>query len=447
MVQYLGNKPSEGTVMGQAGDTLGFYGNQNPITIPSAGSALASGLQGGTVITFAVTNSPASVATLTTAELGITLVGGTGAPVTIASGDMLYINKPTSQANLGVGNVRVSSAGVAGVTFSNISAGFLTPTASEIYGVVALRGIGNTTVTISPAAVAADSVVEQQFAVAGLRTGLVQVTKPTSQPGLDIVGTRVVSTGVLGITFMNTTAATTITPTASEAYVVLGLQAGLSPNDNDVLFQVSSGTLASIAAVSTGQDNVTVTNLQVSDIVLNAVKPTSQAGLFGPLAKVSSAGFLGLTFSNVTSASALTPTANEVYAISVSRPNPAAPLVLYNAALTPVSVAANVMAEQTFTVTGLVASSPVWVNKPSAQPGLGIAGVRVSALNTLAINYVNTSSAAIVPTAETYVVGNFQMPLDTTGSSTIQATSGSTTLATAATLRAGLIALGLFSAT
>lgn len=452
-VLQLSDGRTDGTTLGQPvsaalplGDKIAFFG-ASPIVQPSAGGSFSSGLQGGTVITFATTQSPASVATLTTAELGFTVVGGTGASVTIASGDMLYINKPTSQASLGVGNVRVSSAGVAGVTFSNISAGFLTPTASEVYGVVALRGIGNTTVTISPAAVAADTIVEQQFTVTGLRAGLVQVTKPTSQPGLDIVGARVVSTGVLGVTFMNTTAATTITPTAAEAYVVLSLQAGLNPNDNNVVFQVSSGTLAGIAAVSTGQDNVTVTNLAVTDVVLNASKPTSQAGLFGPLAKVSSAGFVGFVFSNVTSSGTLTPTANEVYGLTVTRPNPAAPMLLYNAALTPVSVAANVMAEQTFTVTGLVAGSPVWVNKPSAQTGLGIAGVRVSSANTLAINYVNTSSAAIVPTAETYVVGNFQMPLDTTGSSTIQATSGSATVASATALRAGLIALGLFSAT
>ena len=79
---------------------------------------------------------------------------------------------------------------------------------------------------------------------------------------------------------------------------------------------------------------------------------------------------------------------------------------LYSAALTPASVAANTTAEQTFTVTGLTnADKVLFVNKPSAQAGLGIVGMRVSAANTLAITYVNATAAAIVPTAETYLIG------------------------------------------
>jgi hypothetical protein len=77
---------------------------------------------------------------------------------------------------------------------------------------------------------------------------------------------------------------------------------------------------------------------------------------------------------------------------------------VYAAALTPASVAANTTAEQTFTVTGLATSDKVFVNKPSAQAGLAIGNVRVSAANTLAITYVNDTAGAITPTAETYQV-------------------------------------------
>ncbi|MDP4158231.1 MAG: hypothetical protein Q8911_00505 [Bacillota bacterium] len=79
----------------------------------------------------------------------------------------------------------------------------------------------------------------------------------------------------------------------------------------------------------------------------------------------------------------------------------------YTPALTPVSVAANTTAEQTFTVTGLQATDFVMVNKPTAQAGLGIVGVRASGANTLAITYVNATAAPIVPTAETYLVFTF----------------------------------------
>lgn len=74
--------------------------------------------------------------------------------------------------------------------------------------------------------------------------------------------------------------------------------------------------------------------------------------------------------------------------------------------LSPSSVAANTTAEQTFTVPNLAARACVFVNKPTSQAGLGIAGVRVSAANTLAINFVNATASPIVPTAaENYLVG------------------------------------------
>jgi len=76
----------------------------------------------------------------------------------------------------------------------------------------------------------------------------------------------------------------------------------------------------------------------------------------------------------------------------------------YSVALTPVSVAANTTAEQTFTVTGLNANDLVFINKPSAQAGLGVAGTRVTAANTIGITYINPTGGAIVPTAETYKV-------------------------------------------
>ena len=74
--------------------------------------------------------------------------------------------------------------------------------------------------------------------------------------------------------------------------------------------------------------------------------------------------------------------------------------------LSPASVAANTTAEQTFTVNGLATTDFVNVVKPTAQPGLAIGNSRVSAANTLAIVFVNTTASPIVPTAaEVYQVG------------------------------------------
>lgn len=431
--RFVGDGNTQGTVLGtgagqspagkdSAGNAekIALYGNTTPVAQPSgnAQSAIARGSACGMVATFSLTNSPASVATLTTAELGMTLVGGTGASITIATTDLLFINKPTAQAGLGVGNVRVSSAGVAGVAFSNLSAGFLTPTASETYGIVALRGFGVLTTVLTPASVASNTTAEQQFTVTGLRAGdLVQVSKATSQPGLDIAGARVVSNNVLGVTFMNVTAGP-LTPTAAQTYTIVSL-GGIDANNNDVLYQVTAGTVASVVSSTTMSAALTLSNLAVSDIVVGVSKPTFQAGILFGTAWVTSAGKLGVTFGNPT-AGPLTPTASEVYGVAVKRPNPVAPLVIYSATLTPASVAANTTAEQSFTVTGLIATTPVWVNKQTPVAGLGITGCRVTGTNNVGITFANPTATPITPAADTYIIGNFQMPIDAPGNSIIQ---------------------------
>lgn len=81
-------------------------------------------------------------------------------------------------------------------------------------------------------------------------------------------------------------------------------------------------------------------------------------------------------------------------------------LAYYTATLTPAEVAADTCAEQLFTVTGITAGDAVFVNKPTAQAGLGIAGVRASGTNQVGINFCNTTVAGITPTAaQSYIFG------------------------------------------
>ena len=81
-------------------------------------------------------------------------------------------------------------------------------------------GISHTSVTLSPASVAAQTSAEQTFTLTGLNVGdKVSVAKPTNQAGLGIVNARVSAANTLAITFMNATAVA-IVPTASETYQV-----------------------------------------------------------------------------------------------------------------------------------------------------------------------------------------------------------------------------------
>lgn len=78
---------------------------------------------------------------------------------------------------------------------------------------------------------------------------------------------------------------------------------------------------------------------------------------------------------------------------------------ILNVTLSPVSVANATAAEQTFTIGGLLTGDWVEVSKPTTQAGLGIVNSRVSAANTLAVTFMNTTAATITPTAsEIYMI-------------------------------------------
>lgn len=424
-IDTLSRGAPDGTRVGQsAADLLSYYATSAPVAQPSgaAQAALSRGQQAGSISVFSSAQSPALVAAITAAEQALTIQSGTGAAMLLAAGDLCYINKPTAQAGLGIGNLRVTGSNTLGVNFNNFSGAGITPTGAQAYGVVAIRGLPVLSAVLSPASVAANSTVEQQFVVTGLAAGsLVQVSKPTAQAGLDIVGCRVVSANLLGITFTNPTAVA-ILPTASETYSVITLF-GLDATNNDMVFSYNAGAIGVIGAglVVTGAP-ITFTGALATDVPVGApTRPTAQAAAANaafPAFNIVSANLLTAFFVGI--GTGATPTASEVYNQKVNRLNPAAPLLNYSQSLAPVSVGANTTAEQTFTVTGLVAGSAVWVNKPSAQNGLGIVGVRVSAVNTLAITYSNSSGAPIVPATETYVIGNFQALLPGAGNVVIQ---------------------------
>jgi hypothetical protein len=80
---------------------------------------------------------------------------------------------------------------------------------------------------------------------------------------------------------------------------------------------------------------------------------------------------------------------------------------IFNLTLSPASVSGATSAEQTFATTGigLLTTDVVLVQKPTTQAGLVIGGSRVSAADTLAINFANVTAATITPTsAQVYVV-------------------------------------------
>jgi hypothetical protein len=70
--------------------------------------------------------TPALIVLNTTAEQLFTVPG-------IQVGDVIAVNKPTTQAGLGIVNTRVSAANQIGITFSNNTGSSIIPTAGEVY--------------------------------------------------------------------------------------------------------------------------------------------------------------------------------------------------------------------------------------------------------------------------------------------------------------------------
>jgi len=62
-------------------------------------------------------------------------------------------------------------------------------------------------------------------------------------------------------------------------------------------------------------------------------------------------------------------------------------------------------AEQTVTVPGLAVGDMVYVSKPTAQAGLGVCGVRVSAKDTLAITFNTPTASGVTATANEVWLG------------------------------------------
>ena len=397
-VRQLSDGNAVGTVLGQSSaDPIGFFGLAAGVTQPTSPSQAiipstsGVGSAGAVVTQYTSTQSPSAVSTLTTAEQSATVTG-------VLATDLVIVNKPTAQAGLGVLSGRAAANAVY-LTYANVTAGTLTPTGSEAYLVTTIPANLQISATLTPAAVAASTIVEQTFTVPGVPSGLVaiQANKPTTQAGLGLLGARVVSNNTVALTFINTTAGT-LTPTAGQTYTFAALSP-IQAASNVVNFGINVGTLSGVAANTTSEQSVTEAGIASGDVLVGMSKPTLQAGLLLGPGRVASTS-AKIQFANVT-AGTLTPTGSEVYNVTVWKSAPASVLSLITSVtLTPVSVAANTTAEQTFTVAGLTSGQPVIVNPTSnvsQLAGVGIAGARVSATNTLALTFINATSAAITP--------------------------------------------------
>jgi hypothetical protein len=325
----------------------------------------------------------------------------------ISAVDLPIINKITAQAGMGIAGLpRVSTVSTIIVTYINATAANVTATAGELYIAANLRGLASS-VTLTPPVIAGLSTQEVQFTVTGVAPGeLLAIQKPTDQVGLGIVGMRAVTNNTIGITFINQST-TAITPTAGEVYKYVALQS-LNATANMMVARVVTPSLNTVTSQGVTTRAITVTGLDVQDLVLSVQKPGAQIDLGVVGGRVSATNVLEVTYvaSSITTSN-ITPTAGELYTVPFLRPQSENPFVLQTVTLAPTIVGALTTAEVSFAVSNITVSTCIWVNKPSFTSGLGVAGCRVVSTNVIGITYVNNTAVSITPPTESYLIGNF----------------------------------------
>src|SRR5882672_922132 len=230
-------------------------------------------------------------------------------------GSFPIVNKPTSQAGLGITNIRVSADDQVAITFLNNSTGAITPTAAETYAFsflpTSVPSDRSLVYKFTPAttAVGASTTVDVTTAVVGLQADdiISGVSKPSYQTGLGIIGYRVSSAGNIAVSMYEGSSAVTTTLEAYSATVQR--KVAKSP------FVISSQLLTpvSVAATTTAEQTFTVNSLNASTSVLVS-KPTFTPGIHVVGMRVSGASTLAITYQNSNTTAVIPPA--ETYTIA-----------------------------------------------------------------------------------------------------------------------------------
>lgn len=146
-----------------------------------------------------------------------------------------------------------------------------------------------------------------------------------------------------------------------------------------------------------------VTYANIQNVAASRLLGNASASAAAP-AEIPLAGGLVFASGALSAAGPLTPTSVAIGSGGTALTK----AVVYTPTLTPASVAAATIAEQTFVVTGLTTADKVIVNPPAIGNATGIVGARVSAADTLAIRFANPTAGALTPSSGVYTLIAFR---------------------------------------
>jgi hypothetical protein len=420
MLKNLTDFNPDGWDIGQSPtDKIAFYGAPPISQRPGGAQSPLLGMPGNQFVTYQFSLSPSAVGANTTVES--TFTGLTGI---LTTDFIVAVNKPSTQAGLGLVGWRNSAttAGTIYMNFANSTGSTITPTASETYNVVVMRGGPVVSQSITPAAVPAGTTVEQVFILQGSGAAGTAIVNAAGQ----VVGVNITAGGS---GYFIPPSVTFAGGGPQPSYVLSGAFGGLDQPAATAAMPYGSGATGIAVVNSSGVvTGVKITNPGSGYLAAPAVsfaggnwfepgqfavgsKPSSQTGLGIGGWRVPATGQIGITYTNYTG-SAITPTAGETYQfLALNEMPPMSEFVEYGATITTpgTSITSSSTAEQAIPLTGITAGSD-WVagiSKPSVQTGLFVGGARVSVTtsNSIYVCFGNVTGSAITPTgSEVYVV-------------------------------------------
>lgn len=258
-----------------------------------------------------VTLSPPVIQANTIQEAQFTVTG-------LTTDQLVYVVKPTDQLGLGIVGSRVVSNNTLGISFINNLSTAITPTASEVYSVMASNGyyatdnrvVAKVVLSAASGTVATISgVTSRTIAVTGFATtdDCLSIQRTLSQQDLALVGVNASAANQLALTYVNTgQTASPVTPTQGETYVVQFMRPQLP---QPLILQSVTLTPTAVGALTTAEITYAVSNITVSSVVwINKPSFTSGIGVVGMRAV--SGNVIGITYINNTSVTITPPTEN-----------------------------------------------------------------------------------------------------------------------------------------
>lgn len=261
-----------------------------------------------------VTLSPPSIAANAIAEAQFTVSG-------LTTDQLVYVVKPTDQLGLGIVGSRVVSNNTLGISFINNLTTAITPTAGEVYSVMATNGIYSSNnllvakVVLSAASGTVNTitgVTSRTITVTGFAVtdDTLAIQRTLTQQDLALVGVNVNAANQLALTYVNTgQTASPVTPTPGETYVIT-MQRPILPQPLQIQSVALTPTI--IGALTTAEVTFAVSNITVSTVVW-VNKPTFTTGIGVVGMRAVSTNVIGITYVNNTAVS-ITPPA-ETYIV------------------------------------------------------------------------------------------------------------------------------------